>query len=96
MDIMSILATLLALGGFGWGAWNFIKNKFPSAADLAEDVISRIQGDNSSDVAEEEIVTRKQALAHMEALVRYFEQLENYDGVNALVSIAEEIITIKE
>lgn len=91
MDMQTVVGAVLALGGVLWAGWSWVKAKAPKAADLVEDVIERLRGEDAVK-APPVPPTRMEALESVEALMRYMEQNGNKEGAEALVVIVREIL----
>lgn len=91
MDLQTLVGGALAAGGALWAGWTWVKSKAPKAADLVEEVVSRIQGQNAAPV----IPGRLEALEQAEALLRYMEAKGNTVGAEALLAVVKEILTSK-
>jgi hypothetical protein len=98
MDWSTIGGILLALGAAASGAWVWFKDKAPKAADAAADiaqkVIDRIQGDSTPGK-----MTRLEALQHAEALASFLEDKPSKaasESLQTLVMAIMDIAPVKE
>jgi len=93
MDWATISGIVLAIGAAASGAWVWFKDKAPKAADAAADiaqkVIDRIQGDSTPGK-----MTRLEALQHAEALASFLEGKPSKAASESLQTLVMAIMDI--
>lgn len=93
MDLSTIVQTVIGLGVTGGSlavVWNVFKSKSPKTADLVEQVLNQLRGDDDPTST---VPTRLEALQHVDSLLRYLESQNAAAGIEAVQTLAREIIS---
>jgi len=91
-DLTTILSILGAGGAGIWGLWAFVKNKAPVAADLVEEIVSKL---NDAKPVPNAAPGRLEALEKAESLLQFFESKGNTAGADAIQVVVKEILASK-